>query len=151
MQPVRKASVRRWLDWELPGRTRQKTLVAMASIMGRCGCTLSSFSSNSRSVHATCMRTCTRRLSLWHLAAAGAHLLMQNAPAGRLLATSRKHGAAHALLLADSDWRRNKPARGGGGGLEECGDYNNGEFGRAWGLVLRPWQQTLRSSATPSS
>ncbi len=54
MQPVKKASVRRWLDWLLPGRMRQNTLVAMASSIGRCGCTFNSFKSKSRSVHATC-------------------------------------------------------------------------------------------------
>ena len=54
MQPAMKASVRRWLDWELPGMMRQKTLPAMASSMPACGCTFSSFSANSLSVHATC-------------------------------------------------------------------------------------------------
>ena len=54
MQPVRKASVRRWLDWELPGMMRQKALSAICSTSERCCCVAKRFISNSRSVHLTC-------------------------------------------------------------------------------------------------
>ena len=54
MQPVRKASVRRWLDWELPGMMRQKALLAICCISERCCCVAKRFCSNSRSVHLTC-------------------------------------------------------------------------------------------------
>lgn len=37
MQPVRKASVSRWLDWLLPGMMRQKMLCVMFSSSCRCG------------------------------------------------------------------------------------------------------------------
>ena len=54
MQPVRKASVRRWLDWELPGMMRQKALLAICSTRERCCCVAKRFISNSLSVHFTC-------------------------------------------------------------------------------------------------
>ena len=43
MQPVRNASVRRWLDWLLPGSIRQKLLRVMFSSSCRCGCTRMAF------------------------------------------------------------------------------------------------------------
>ena len=75
MQPAMKASVRRWLDWEFPGMMRQKTLPAMASSMPPCGCTFSSFSANSLSVHATC----TAAMFHWKHVLEG--LRLQKAPA----------------------------------------------------------------------
>ena len=56
MQPARKASVRRWLLWLLPGRMRQKALLAICSSTDLCRCVTNAFCSNSRSVHRTCTR-----------------------------------------------------------------------------------------------
>jgi hypothetical protein len=62
MQPARKASVRRWLDWLLPGRMRQKALLAICSSTALCRCVANSFCANSRSVHLTCGQRITLSL-----------------------------------------------------------------------------------------